>query len=100
MDEKAWYGGRSRKQKGQILSPQRKWVSGQRMQRDQEPLKPTFSNISFSKVPHPKSFITSPHSTTIRGPKVQIYEPMGDISHSNHYSTQACGTESPFPLHI
>lgn len=69
MAEKAWYGDRSRKQRGYVLSPQRKWVAGQRMQRDQEPLKPTLSNISFSKVPPPKKIHSFPTQYHYQGTK-------------------------------
>lgn len=48
---------------------------------------------SSSKARPPKGFITSPNSVTNWGSKVQMHEPMGDISHLNHH--EACGPK-PF----
>ena len=48
--------------------------------------KPGTSDTTFSKAVPPKGFITFPDNNTIWRPSVQLHEPMGYISHSNHRS--------------
>ena len=61
-------------------------VGGWEQEQDVEPgsksSKPT-PVTSSSKTPPPKGSITSPNSVTSWEPRVQIQEPMEDISHSN-----------------
>lgn len=44
------------------------------------------SDATSSKAIPPKGFITFPDNSTIWRPSVQLHDPTGDISHSNHRS--------------
>lgn len=52
-------------------------------------------STSCSQAPPPKSFTTSPNSTTSWGPAVPIHEPVRIISHSN---SNTLGTGLPHPV--
>lgn len=74
---KTWRGGRSRTLARHILSTQkvesakRKWKDAMGPHRDK-----------LSKTALPKGSMTSSHSICNRGPSVQIYEHMGNVSRS------------------